>query len=267
MASSLVAWSVAPLEDWSAGGHALSGGWITVLGNVVLVVLLAGFAFLVLRALRRRHWYRAAGVLDADDLRAVHDALAAAERRTVGEILPVVLERSDRHPGAAWVAALACGAIGSIGLIPWMPWNQPPLVLALQLALGALGYASARLLPDFQRVFVSEARAREMTEEQAFQEFHRYELSRTEARTGILLFVSLLERRAVVLADAGIDARVASDQWARTNELVLAGLRRGSLREGLVTAIASAGEVLAEHFPVAGGDRNEVPDRLIVRRE
>lgn len=255
------------IQDWQIGGHAPPSPWPTLLGRLALAALLAGYGVLILRSILRRRWYRATGVLSDEDLRAVHEALAAAERRTVGEILPVVVERSDRHPSACWLAALTCALIGSAGLVPWLAWDRPALLMLAQLGLGGLGYASARWLSDFQRFFVSEARAREMAEEQAFQEFHRYELHRTAGRTGVLLFVSLLERRAIVLADVGIDARVAPEQWARTNDLLLDGLRRRSLRAGLVAGIQSAGEVLAQHFPVEGGDRNEIPDRVIVRRD
>jgi putative membrane protein len=255
------------IQNWQSGGHGSPSPWPALLGRAALAALLAGYGFLLLRAFLRRRWYRATGVLSDEDLRAIHLALAAAERRTIGEILPVVLERSDRHPSACWLAALTAALIGSACLVPWLPWDRPALLLLAQLALGGLGYGSARLLPDLKRFFVSEARAREMAEEQAFQEFHRYELHLTAARTGVLLFVSLLERRAVVLADAGIDARVGPESWTRTNEILLEGIRRGSLREGLVAGIQSAGELLAEHFPVETGDRNEVPDRVIVRRE
>lgn len=254
-------------QGWTVGGHASDDGLLARLGDVLLGLLLAGYAFLVVRAWLRRRWYRAQGVLSAQDLADVHAALAAAERKTLGEILPVVLERSDRHPGAAWLAALCCALAGSIGLAPWLPWDRPALLLAAQLALGLLGYASAAHLPDFARLFVSEARAQEVVEEQALQEFHRHALERTAARSGVLLFVSLLERRALVLADEGIHARVGAEHWERTNALVLAGIRRGSLRDGLVDGIASAGALLAEHFPVAGGDRNEIADRVVVRRE
>jgi len=253
--------------QWEAGGHVLSGPWSELAGELALALLLLGTALLLLRAWLRRRWYRATGVLGEEDLRALHEALAAAERKTRGEILPVVLERSDPHPEACWLAGIAVALIGSLGLALWLSWDEAAALIPCQLGLGALGYLGARLLPDYRRFFVSEARAREVSEEQAFQEFHRYELHRTEARSGVLLFVSLLERRVVVLADEGIDERVRPEQWTSTIELVLAGIRQRSLLAGLVAGIQSAGEVLAEHFPARDGDRNEIPDRVIVRAE
>jgi putative membrane protein len=253
--------------EWEAAGHASPDGWPVLVGQIALAVLVALYAFLVVRALARRRRYRAVGVLSDTDVAAVHAALAAAERRTVGEILPVVLERSDRHPAACWLAALVTALVFSAALLPWIPGQHPALLIAAQLALGALGYGLARALPDFQRTFVSEARAEEMAEEQALQEFHRHDLALTRARTGVLIFVTLLERRVIVLADEGIDTRVDAEQWKRTDEAVLAGIARGSLRDGLVAGIASAGEVLAAHFPVEADDRDEIPDRVIVRRE
>lgn len=253
-------------REWGAGVE-LTHGAEAWLGLAGLVLFAGGWGFLALRAFLRRGRYRATGVLTAEDLAAVRAALAAAERRTVGEILPVVLERSDRYPGAAWLASLVALGSGSLLLAPWLPWDAPLLVLLAQLGLAAAGHASARALPDVLRLFVSAAREREMAEEQAFQEFHRHELTRTAGRTGVLLFVSLFEHRAVVLADEGIAARVGPEAWQATNAAVLEGIRRGSLRDGLIAGIRSAGALLAEHAPVAEGDRNEVPDRVIVRRE
>jgi len=254
-------------QQWEAAGHAASVPWSVLAAELAFALLVAGTGFLLARAWLRRGRYRATNVLGEEDLRALHDALVEAERTTTAEILPVVLERSDRHPEACWLAALTALLGGSVGLALWLPWNQPAVVLPCQLVLGALGYACARFLPDFRRFFVGEARAREVSEEQAFQEFHRYELHRTQARSGVLLFVSLLERSVVVLADEGIDARVKPEHWRATTELVLAGIRGGSLRAGLVAGIRSAGEVLAEHFPTVEGDQNEIADRVIVRVE
>jgi putative membrane protein len=236
-------------------------------GTAGPLLLSALLAILVARALVRRRRYRIAGAFTEEDRRAVHEAIATAERRTVGEILPVIVERSDAHPAADWLAALTLVLSGSALLASWLPWHHPPLLLLSQLALGGVGFALARLLPDFKRWFVSEARASEVVAEQAFQEFYANGLHRTEAATGVLLFVSLFERRSVILADAGIDAEVDAGFWASTDDAILDGVRRGSLREGLLEGIRRAGDGLARHFPWGAGDRNEVPDRLIVRPE
>ena len=82
-----------------------------------------------------------------------------------------------------------------------------------------------------------------------------------------MILVSLLERRVVVLGDEGIDAKVGAEHWKDVDQAILDGIRRGSLRDGLIEGIRRSGAVLAEHFPWRAGDRNELPDRLIVRKE
>jgi putative membrane protein len=253
--------------DWSAvGEQAGSGVWYLV-AVALPTVFLALLAFFVLRALARNGRYRVVRAFGEQDHRAVREALAAAERKTVGEILPVVVERSDPHPGAEWLAALTFVIVGSSALLAWMPWQDPLVVLLVQVLLGVLGFGLARGLPDFKRVFIFENRATKVAEEQAFQEFYANGLHRTEASTGVLLFVSLLEHRVVILADEGIDAKVDASFWAATDDAILDGIRAGSLRDGLLAGIRRAGDALASQFPWQEGDRNEVPDRLIVRRE
>lgn len=263
MSAAFVMLQVGESETWTPGAPP----WLYVVGEVGPWVLLA-LALLVLgRALLRRGRYRALEVLSQEDQAAVHAALVDVERRTVGEVVPVVLERSDSYPGARWGAALATMLIASALLERWLPWGAPHWLLLSQIALGAVGFALASLLPDVARRFVSEERADEMAAEEAFQEFFRLGLHETRERTGVLLFVSLFEHRVVVLGDRGIDSKVGTEHWVRTREAILAGIARGSLRDGLVDGIRASGDVLAEHFPWVEGDRNEVPDRLVVRRE
>ena len=249
-----------------AGPQATSGLWqiVGIVGPVIFGGLLL---FFVLRAIVRGGRYRAVATLTDDDRSAVRQAVADAERKTVGEILPVVVERSDPHPGADWLAALCLLLIGSSLLAPWLPWNRPVFLLLSQLALGGVGFGLARLLPDFKRLFILEKRATAVAEEQAFQEFYAHRLHKTDAATGVLVFVSLLEHRVVLLADEGIDAKVDAKFWADTDDAILDGILRGSLRDGLVDGIARAGDCLSQYFPWKEGDRNEIPDRVIVRRE
>jgi putative membrane protein len=252
--------------DWQAA-HADEPWWYRALGTWGPWALAVLLAVLVLRALVQARRYRAVGVLSQADVEAVHEALRAAEKQTVGEIVPVVVERSDSHPDSRWLAALTTMIAGSAVLAPHLPWSEPALVLLVQLALGAFGFGLALALPGFARLFIGEKRASEMAHEQATQEFHRLDLHRTEAATGVLIFVSLLERRAIVLADSGIDGKVGADDWKGVDEAVLRGVASGSLRDGLVGGIERAGALLAQHFPWRAGDRNELPNRLVVRRQ
>ena len=249
-----------------AGEQAASDVWqiVGLAGGVIFAALLL---FFVIRAILRQGRYRVVNSFTEEEIRTVQEAVIAAEKRTVGEILPVVVERSDPHPGADWLAALCFLLVGSGLFAGWLPWDRPVLLLLSQLVMGALGFALARLLPDFKRLFILGDRASAVAEEQAFQEFYANGLHKTEAATGVLLFVSLLEHRVIILADEGIDAKVDADFWAGTDDAILDGIRRGSLRDGLVAAIQRTGERLSELFPWQEGDRNEIPDRVIVRRE
>ena len=256
------------MNEWgSAGGEQVSGGLWHSVTMVTPWVFAALLLFFVVRALLRQRRYSAVGTFSEEDRRIVREAIARAEKKTVGEILPVVVERSDPHPGANWLAALCCLLIGSALTAAWLPWDSPALVLLSQLAMGAVGFGLAAMLPDFKRLFVFSDRATAVAEEQAFQEFYANGLHKTEAATGVLIFVSLLEHRVIVMADEGIDARVDDNFWAETDGVILQGIGNGSLRDGLVAGIDRAGDCLAEFFPWVEGDRNEIPDRLIVRRE
>jgi putative membrane protein len=252
---------------WTSAADQTGGNLWQIIGLVGPLVFAAILLFFLVRAAARQGRYRVSREFNDADRGAVREAIAAAERRTVGEILPVVVERSDPHPAAEWLSALCFLLVGSSLLAAWIPWNQPALVLTAQLLMGAVGFALARVLPDFKRLFVFEDRATAVAREQAFQEFYANDLHETEAATCVLLFVSLFEHRVIILADDGIDSVVDAEFWADTDDVILDGIREGSLRDGLIAGVRRAGERLAEAFPWREGDRNEIPDRVIVRRE
>ncbi|MDG2149685.1 MAG: TPM domain-containing protein [Planctomycetota bacterium] len=249
-------------EVWSEGFS-----WWTQLGEWSPWILGTLALILIVRAMLRRGRYRALGVLGDPEQARVHAAIKAAELKTVGEIVPVVVERSDPHPGAAWIAAMCFLVLGSALLVPVLPWGQPVWLLATQFGLGAVGFFLARMLPDIARLFISRERAAAVCEEQAFQEFHKLGLQKTEAATGVLVFISLLEHHVVVLADEGIDAVVEQETWERVTKAALDGVSSDDVVGGVVDAVTACGEVLSRHFPWVDGDRNELPDRLEVRRE
>ena len=86
---------------------------------------------------------------------------------------------------------------------------------------------------------------------------------RTHGRTGILIYLSMREHRAEIVADEAIAGKVAAETWGEAMAAMLAEIKAGRCADGMIAAVEKVGAVLAEHFPRAEDDTNELPDRLI----
>jgi putative membrane protein len=86
---------------------------------------------------------------------------------------------------------------------------------------------------------------------------------RTTGRTGILIYLSLRERRAQIVADEAIASKVPAETWGEAMAALLVEVKQGRLADGMCAAVEKVGVVLAQHFPRAEDDVNELPDRLI----
>ena len=208
------------------------------------------------------------------DLDAIQAAVKEAEAKTSGEIVPYVVERSDEYPSAAWKGA-ALGALlapcVALALHQWSGiWGIP---LAYWMVLpapvgGAVGYLLTAWLPPVRRwmagAVVLEARARL----RAAAAFLEQEVFRTRDRTGILLFLSLFERRVVLLADSGIHQKVEEGQWEEITRRLASEIRGGRPGPGLVDAIRACGELLERHGVARrADDQDELSNELRRERE
>lgn len=220
-------------------------------------------------------------LLSAEDHAKVTTAVAEAERGTAGEIVTIVADRSDGYTDVAlaWAALAGFLIIALLALFPEPPlrayaalrgaWNADWTageLIAMAGTLGAAGFILAllaqfsdavrfALVPGWIKSNRAEARAIDL--------FKVGAESKTTGRTGVLIYLSLAEHRAHIVADEAIDSRVAEEVWGEAMAAMLAELRQGRRAEGMVAAVERVGVVLAEHFPHRPGDRNELPDRLI----
>jgi putative membrane protein len=146
----------------------------------------------------------------------------------------------------------------------WLPGfvRNVGVVYGLQLATFVV-LLLVLLWPPAARSLVPARVRRENSERFAARQFHDLGLHRTRDATGVMIFVSLAERHVQVMADRGIDAKVAPDTWTNLVGDLAAAIRAGRLCDGLVAAIEASGALLAAHFPRAAGDRNELPDRVV----
>jgi putative membrane protein len=200
-------------------------------------------------------------------------AVRAAEAGTRGQVVPVVVERSAGYPEARVRAALLAAALATIAILALdlrprfdFAFSLGELVLA-QLLAGAAGWALALAAP-VERWLAGRRALDEAVRARALRAFAEHGLDKTREGIGVLLFASLRERRAVVLGDHGIHARVGDAEWQATIEALLDGLRRDAPADGFVAALERCGARLAEHFPREGAApvANELPDALRVDR-
>ena len=222
-----------------------------------------------------------AAILGDDDHARVSAAVAAAEARTAGEIVTIVTERSDGYTDVAlaWAALVAFTALTAYAVFPdfylglidratgaWASEWTVREVLLLALAgttLKFLGMLLIQLWPPLKFGLIPSPVKSRRVLVRAITCFKVGAERRTHGRTGILIYLSMREHRAEIVADAAIVSKVAPEVWGEAMAAMLAEIRAGRLADGMIAAVGRVGEVLAEHFPRAEDDVNELPDRLI----
>jgi len=196
-----------------------------------------------------------------DDVR-ISEAIAHAEAQTSGEIVAVVASESDSYLYAPflWAALVALAAIWPLIYFTWMTIQWIAVIqlfvfaaLTMILSSRPLRY---RLVPRAVRVERAHARA--------VEQFLVQNLHTTVGRTGVLIFVSVAERYAEILADAGIHAKVPEGDWQTIVDGLTAEIGQGRTAEGFVAAIAAVGRHLAEHFPPGSAPAHTLSNHLIV---
>ncbi len=217
---------------------------------------------------------------EADHAR-VSAAVGAAEGHSAGEIVTIVTDRSDGYTDVAlaWAVFAAVTALTVLSIWPdfslglydrllgdWgAEWTHRG-VLAFATAIAVIKFIAVMLIQLWQPlkfllvpriVKAARVRARAVTCFKVGAE------RRTHGRTGILIYVSLREHRAEIVADAAIASKVSPEVWGEAMAAMLTEIRAGRLADGLVAAVDKVGAVLSQHFPRAEDDRNELPDRLI----
>lgn len=224
-----------------------------------------------------------ATVMTPADHDRVAEAIAAAEGATSGEIFAVVETRPASYPRTAFTVAvlasfaLPLAAVLIAGLDPRMlpfdnGWSSGDGFTDIVRAIEAYAAAQALIFVAVLALVGRTALARKLTPRAvrtarvhrlAMSQFLSHGLHVTAERTGVLLFLSLPDHVAEVIADEGIYTKVDKAVWDETVGALIAGAKRGAPGEGFAQAVAVAGRVLAEHFPPRADNPNELPDRLI----
>ena len=219
--------------------------------------------------------------LSDEDHDKVSKAIAAAEGTSAGEIVAVATPISDSYHDVAlhWALvplfAVLAWAAWCPGCLTWCynllfgGWQPDPTLgqlLTLLMFLAALKFTVALLLLKWMPLRLALTPASTMhrrVRRRAVMVFKTAAERRTEGRTGILIYLSMAERRAEIVADEAILAVTDDHTWGEAMAALIAEVRQGRPGDGICAAIERVGVVLSEHFPRSDTDVNEIPDKLI----
>lgn len=219
--------------------------------------------------------------LTEEDHALVTAAIVAAERESSGEIVTVVAARSDAyHDVGLHYAVLAMLAVpGVLAILPeawvssamawWLGWNAEVTRGGLMLALFAamtLAFLIVRYALAWMPLRMALTPGRTKTRRvrrRAIEIFRTGAEQKTLGRTGILLYLSLAEHRAEIVADRAIHAKVEPEIWGEAMAVLIDEAKAGRAGPGMARAVAKIGAVLAQILPPQEDNPNELPDRVV----
>lgn len=202
---------------------------------------------------------------------AEHDRIAAAiraaETRTSGEIYCVVARASDNYfYPSGFIVTLAILLISFVManvLEAWWVLVHLPVFVAAQIFAVACALLVLSVFPGIRIHFVPRRLRYQRAHENAIKQFLARNVHITAERTGVLIFVSLAEHYAEVVADSGINAKVGQADWDSVIRDLVGAASRDELADGFVAAIGSVGVHLAKHFPPRPQNPNELDDHVV----
>jgi putative membrane protein len=215
------------------------------------------------------------------DREKISAAISAAEATSDGEIVAVTTPLSDSYHDVAlhWAlvplfAVLAWAAWRPTALAWWYRflfggWQPEPSIgelLTLLLFFAALKFTVALLILKWMPLRLAltpGATKHRRVRRRAITIFKAAAERRTENRAGILIYLSMGEHRAEIVADEAITKVTTPETWGEAMATLLADVRDGRPGDGICAAIQQIGIVLAEHFPKTTTNPNEIPDKLI----
>lgn len=205
--------------------------------------------------------------LTHDQVFKITQAVVQAEMKTDGEIVPMIVARSSSVGHVFFhTSLLLLSFILLLALVfePWWFFTFKWQALAVTGIFSSLGGFLLSKLNFVQRWLIPPEDQEAQVWQRAQAEWASNKLQKTKARTGILIFVSIMERKAVVLADEGIAKHYSPETWKEVVDILSLHLKRNEWVLGFQKAVEKCGQILQKHLP-ASHSANEISDHLIIK--
>lgn len=213
---------------------------------------------------------------DFDDIK---NKVAQAESKTTGEIALAITPESAHYSFWELLFSNAFAAVLIIILLPFTEkikeiythlywqnvpnWILPSFFIISYFALVAISFYLTNI-PFIDRLIIPNAVKKECVTHRTFRYFTESGVYKTKEHSGILIFVSFMERQVRIIADEGLSSKISQDLWNLIADELAEGLKNGNVKDAFITAIEKCGELLSENFPNKEENPNELADGLVI---
>jgi putative membrane protein len=207
--------------------------------------------------------------LSNDERARVETAVKEAEKLTAGEIVVMIISDSYQYPLAIVIGAEAFALLLAVIFTPlagawlWIGGQNMWLFLGFLTVFFILFHEIIKRIPWLKRFFISRKEIDDEVEEAAITNFFDQGLYRTRDQTGVLILISVFERRVWVLADRGINTRVSESQWDDIVKMITDGIKQKRPADAICEAVEKIGELLKTYFPIKPDDTDELKNLII----
>lgn len=210
---------------------------------------------------------KAKNLFTIEEEKRITETIKNIEKKTIGEVAVMVVDCSDQYPEAEIIGSIFISSLVSlIVTILFFHQNMWAFIFFCIFLFFPMIYIFKKS-PTFKALFLNPHRIEECVYERAVKGFYEKRLFKTKMHTGVLFFISLLEKKVWVLADEGIYNKIQQESLNKYAQRVAEGIKNNKACEALCSSIEEIGEILSEYFPYKTGDINELPDRVFYESE
>lgn len=201
--------------------------------------------------------------LTKEEQDAVIKCVMDVEKKTSGEIVPVIASSSYDYPRASHLGGLLLGILSSICITMFLGREDMWVFLAIFLGAYVLFSRLLSAIPELKMPFITKREMHEEVKEAALTSFYINGLHRTRDLTGIIIYVSVFEHSVQILADKGINDKVDPKVWDEVVVEITAGIKAGDPGKAICRGVERCGELITEHFPIKHDDTDELPNLIV----
>jgi putative membrane protein len=193
----------------------------------------------------------------------IKEAVASAEKKTSGEIVPMIVSASHNYPLSNFTGGLALSLLTGLIVVLITRDQNLWIFLAVFMASFFIYHEIVKHVLPLKKLFISHYDINEEVEEAALKSFYQNGLYKTRDETGVLIFISVFEKKVYILADKGINSKIAPGTWKGIVDIITDGIRQKKQCDAICEAIKLIGDILNKEFPIKKDDTDELSNLII----